>query len=98
MADDKPDPFHHVADTTRIDTFETIGWGLDLVPYESLPSFLQPFLPYGLSKLLILEFIAAALIVILVVPVCRRLRNGEPPKGRWANAVEAILLFIRDEV
>ena len=30
----------------------------------------------------------------------RRLRveNGEPPKGRWANAVEAILLFIRDEV
>jgi F-type H+-transporting ATPase subunit a len=98
MADDKPDPFHHVADTTRIDTFETIGWGLDLVPYENLPSFLQPFLPYGLSKLLVLEFIAAALIIILVVPVCRRLRNGEPPKGRWANAVEAILLFIRDEV
>ena len=98
MADEKPDPFLHVADSNRIDFFESIGWGVDLVPYEKLPAFLQPLLPYGLSKLLVLELIAAALIIFLVVPVCRRLRNGEPPKGRWANSIEAILLFIRDEV
>jgi len=98
MADDKPDPFRHVADTTRIETFETIGWGVDLIPYDRLPTFLQPFLPYGFTKLMLLELLAAVLIVAFVVPVCRRLRSGEPPKGRWANVVEAILLFIRDEV
>lgn len=98
MADDKVDVFHHVADTTRFETFDTLGWGLTLVPHDHLPSFLQFFFPYGITKLLVLEIIAAILVIVLVVPVCRRLRNGEPPKGRWANAVEAILLFIRDEV
>ena len=98
MADEKPDPFHHVADLTRIDFFESIGWGIDLVPYEKLPTFLQPFMPFGFTKLMFLLILTAIIVMVLVIPVCRRLRSGEPPKGRWANAIEAILLFIRDEV
>ncbi len=92
------DLFHHAKDSTAFEFFETINWKLELLAPESVPSALQWLLPYGFTKFMLLELIVAILIVLLVVPVARRLRNGELPKGRWANSVEAILLFIRDEV
>ncbi len=92
------DLFHHAKDDTSFHFFETIHWHLDLVPPEAVPESLKWLLPYGFTKFMLLELIVAALIIVLVVPVARRLRNGEPPKGKWANAVEGLLLFIRDEV
>jgi F-type H+-transporting ATPase subunit a len=92
------DLFHHAKDSTTIEFFETINWKLELLAPESIPSSLQWLFPYGFTKFMLLELIVAALIVLLVVPVARRLRNGEPPRGKWANAVEGLLLFIRDEV
>lgn len=92
------DLFEHAKDSPTFHFFETINWKLDLLPADQVPSWLHWLLPYGFTKFMLLELIVAGLIVALVVPVARRLRNGELPKGRWANAVEAILLFIRDEV
>ena len=92
------DLFHHAKDDTAFHFFDTINWKLDLLPPEQVPSWLQWLLPYGFTKFMLLELIVAAIIVALVVPVARRLRNGELPKGLWANAVEGLLLFIRDEV
>ena len=92
------DLFHHVRDGTRIEIFETIGFGFDLIKPEQIPSFLQPLFPNGFTKYMLLELIAAVLVAFLVIPVCRRLRNGDVPRGRWANMVEGLLLFIRDEV
>jgi F-type H+-transporting ATPase subunit a len=92
------DLFHHAVDSTRIDTFESIGWGFSLPGHDDLPSFLQPLFPYGFTKFMLLELVAAALIIALVVPVVRRLRTGELPRGGWSNAVEGLLLFIRDEI
>ena len=92
------DLFHHVKDSPRIEFFETIGWSLDLIPPEKIPTALQWLFPYGFTKYMLLEVVAALLVILLVVPVARRLRTGEPPRGRWANAIEGLLLFIRDEV
>jgi F-type H+-transporting ATPase subunit a len=92
------DLFHHSKDSTRFDTFETIGWGFNLPGPEQIPSSLQWLFPYGFTKFMLLELVAAVLVFLLVVPVVRRMRNGEFPKGIWANAVEGLLLFIRDEV
>lgn len=92
------DLFHHVKDNHRFHIFDTIGWSVDLIPAEKIPSFLQWLFPFGFTKYMLLEVLAAVLIILFVVPVARRLRNGDPPRGRWANAVEALLLFIRDEV
>jgi F-type H+-transporting ATPase subunit a len=92
------DLFHHAKDDTAFHVFDTIHWKLDLLPPERVPEALKWLLPYGFTKFMLLELIVAILIVVLVVPVVRRLKNGELPKGMWANAVEGLLLFIRDEV
>jgi F-type H+-transporting ATPase subunit a len=94
----KIDPFEHVKDSNHISTFETIGWGINLPGAEDLPSWLRVVFPYGITKFMILELFAFGLVLWFVLPVVRRLRTGEPPHGWWANAVEGLLLFIRDEV
>jgi F-type H+-transporting ATPase subunit a len=92
------DLFHHAKDDHTIHFFDTIGWKLTLLPPEAVPESLKWLLPYGFTKFMLLELIVAVLILVLVLPVVRRLKNGELPKGKWANAVEGLLLFIRDEV
>jgi F-type H+-transporting ATPase subunit a len=47
---------------------------------------------------MILELVAAALILLIFIPLARRARNGELPKGGWWNAFESLLTFIREEV
>jgi F-type H+-transporting ATPase subunit a len=47
---------------------------------------------------MILELIAALLVIAIYVPMARRLRNGEPASGWRDNAFEVLLTFIRDEV
>lgn len=92
------DLFHHVKDSTTFEFFETIGWKVSLPGPDQIPAVLKPLFPYGFTKFMLLELVAAVLIVLLVVPVVRRLRSGQPPRGLLANAVEGLLLFIRDEV
>jgi F-type H+-transporting ATPase subunit a len=77
------DPFKEAADGFHWDFFETAG-----LEIKNLP----------VSRFMFLEFFAAALVLLLFVPACRRIARGDVPKGRVAHFVEAILLFIRDEV
>jgi len=51
-----------------------------------------------LTKFMVMELIAAVLMVIIFVPLARRIARGGPPKGKFWNAFEAGLLFLRDEV
>src|SRR5947209_2504729 len=55
-------------------------------------------LPPFVSKFMILELLAAGIVLAIFVPACRRIAKGGVPKGRLAHGVEAVLLFIRDEV
>jgi len=50
------------------------------------------------TKYMVLELIAAILIALIFIPLARRMQSGEPPRGAWNNAFEALLTFIRDEV
>jgi F-type H+-transporting ATPase subunit a len=50
------------------------------------------------TKYMVLELIAAVLILLIFIPLARRARSGEPPRGGWQNAFEVLLTFIRDEV
>jgi F-type H+-transporting ATPase subunit a len=46
----------------------------------------------------ILEAVAALLIVVIFTPLARRLASGEPARGIWDNAFESVLTFIRDDI
>jgi F-type H+-transporting ATPase subunit a len=50
------------------------------------------------TKFMVLELIAAALMLIIFVPLAWRMRKGAAPRGRIWNFLEAILVFIRNEV
>jgi F-type H+-transporting ATPase subunit a len=47
---------------------------------------------------MILELVAAGLIIAIFVPLARRAAKGDPPRGVWWNMFESLLTFIRDQV
>ena len=78
------DPFAESADSYHWSVLPSIGW--------------EWHLPSWLSRFMILETIAALIVLAVFLPACRRIARGDVPKGRFAHFVEALLLFIRDEV
>src|SRR5262245_33241214 len=78
------DPFAESADSYHWSVLPSIGW--------------EWHLPHWLSRFMILETIAAIIVLAVFLPACRRIARGDVPKGRFAHFVEALLLFIRDEV
>jgi F-type H+-transporting ATPase subunit a len=86
-------PFDHVMDSKRFEFFESLHWEF------TLPKFHLPL--YGdfqITKFMILEVVAAALILIIYVPLARRAQSGELPKGFFWNTFESMLTFFRERV
>jgi F-type H+-transporting ATPase subunit a len=50
------------------------------------------------TKFMVLELIVAVLMVLIFIPLARRIVTGGRPVGRFWNFFEAILVFLRDEV
>ena len=55
-------------------------------------------LGFQLTKFMVLELVAASLMLLIFLPLARRIRGGGPPKGLFWNFFEVMLVFIRDEV
>lgn len=51
-----------------------------------------------LTKFMVLELVAAVLIIAIFIPLARRIATGRRPRGKLWNLFEAMLVFIRDEV
>ncbi len=77
-------PFDHVLDSNEWEIFETQGLGIHL--------------PFGLTKFMLLELVAALLMILIFPRIARKAANGDPPKGAFQNAFEGLLTFIRDFV
>jgi len=77
-------PFDHVMDTGHWHFLESLN--------------LRFHLPFGISKFMVLELLAAGLIAAIFIPLARRAQSGAPPRGRLWNAFESLLTFIRDQV
>jgi F-type H+-transporting ATPase subunit a len=52
---------------------------------------------HQITRFMVLELLAAILMVLIFVPLARKLADA-PPKGRFWNMFEAIVLFVRDGV
>ena len=88
------DPLDHVLDDDKWVFFEALNlqW--------PLPSIHIPIINYELqiTRFMILELMAVAIILAIYIPLARRIQTGGLPKGRWWNAFESLLTFVRDDV
>ncbi len=84
MAQDEPfDPFHEVIDSHSIN-FEIGDLKLDL--------------PFGMTKFMLLQLVAAAILLALFLPLVRRVSTKGESRGRLWVFAEFILVFVRDQI
>ncbi len=79
------DLFHHVMDGYHISWLENF-------------EFLGFHLPPWLSKYMLLQLVAAGLILLIYIPMGKSARTGQPPKGFMWNTFEVLLTFVREKV
>jgi F-type H+-transporting ATPase subunit a len=86
MADEKHsnDPFSHVVDSDHFSIFETIGWEIKL--------------PAWLTKFMVLEAVAAIIIIAALLWLAKKVKTGELPRGKLWNFLEAMFIFVRDKI
>jgi F-type H+-transporting ATPase subunit a len=52
----------------------------------------------GITKFVLLEMIAAVGVLAIFIPMAHKLRGGKPLKGRFWNMIEAVLIYVKDNV
>ena len=52
----------------------------------------------GITKYIVIEIMAAALMLLIFIPMATRLRGGQPAKGRFWNMFEVLLVYLKDQV
>ncbi|MEX0614013.1 MAG: F0F1 ATP synthase subunit A [Pirellulales bacterium] len=55
-------------------------------------------LDFVITKFMIIELVAAILLIVFFVGLAKALRGGALPRGTFRNMLEAMLLFFRDKV
>jgi F-type H+-transporting ATPase subunit a len=96
-----PSPMGHVQDETGHWTiFHDLFGGLDipLGPIWKIHAPVVGDVEIGLSKFMLLELLAAVLIIAIFVPLSRKAASGGLPKGPWWNAFESLLSFVRNDI
>ena len=87
----------HVKDS---DAIHLPGFFLPNAEHPGTWQIPQPLEAFGIeiTKFMLLEVIAGALMLAIFIPIARKISTGEPVKGRFWNLIEAFLVFLRDEV
>jgi F-type H+-transporting ATPase subunit a len=70
----------------------------DFMPDLPLPHVTIAGHEYGISKYTILMLLAAGLILLIYLPLAKKIQTGAAPTGLFWNLFEFILTFIRDHV
>src|SRR5260221_6434533 len=91
LAAHDPNPMHHVQDSSVWEYFDRMAG--DKVELQ-----LPHLFGFQITKFMLLELLAAGLILAIYIPLARWAANGALPKGPWWNCFESLLTFIRNEV
>ncbi|MEK6235699.1 MAG: F0F1 ATP synthase subunit A, partial [Planctomycetales bacterium] len=67
-------------------------------PFGVTKNLYEPGSGFCISKFMILETVVALIVAALFICLARRTANGERPKGRLWNMLEAMLEFLRNDV
>lgn len=87
----KVDPFSHVVDNSHIEILPSFGWTIHL-PTLHIFGVEVP------TKFLLLITACAVFVAVVMIWLGRKMRNGEPPRGRLWNMFESLLFFVRDRI
>ncbi len=92
MAEHSSNPLDHVVDQTFIEfpwfTGPHYEWKIELWNIGG----------FQLTRFMVMEVIAAGLVVMIMVPVARHIARTPVSRGAFANMFEAVILFVRDKV
>jgi F-type H+-transporting ATPase subunit a len=91
------DALSHVLDSHEWHLFTTFEPKHIHLPLFTFTLFDREY-EFQITKFMVLQLIAAGLIMAIFIPLCRRAASGEHPKGAWWNSFEALLTFIRDQI
>ena len=87
-----PNPLEHVLDNHELE-----------IPWVNPPRFelkihLPPILGFQITRFMVMELVAALLVIVVMVPVVRHISRNYISRGWFPNMIEAMLLFVRDDV
>ncbi|MBI3468124.1 MAG: F0F1 ATP synthase subunit A [Planctomycetes bacterium] len=83
------DPFPHVVDQAHLELYTL---------HVPLPAIDIGSLHFQITKFMVMEVVAAALCLIIFIPLARHLRRRPNAHGPLANFFEGMLVFLRDDV
>ena len=86
-------PLEHAMDHPTIE----LPWGRGGTVVE-LPFINLGPVHFQLTRFMVMEVLAAGLIVLVMVPLARHVARRPVSRGPFMNAFEALVLFIRDKV
>lgn len=67
-------------------------------PLGELRNLHEPSSGFCISKFMIIQLVVAAIMLLVFVRLANRMRKSNRPRGRIWNALESMLVFLRDEV
>jgi F-type H+-transporting ATPase subunit a len=67
------------------------------IGFKPIDDRIEPF-DLKITKFMVLEVVAAVILIVLFSRLASRVKDGKAPRGRLTNALEAMIVFIRDEV
>ena len=85
-------PLSHVLDSHELE-----------LPWFNPPTFelkihLPSILGIQITRFMVMEILAALLVIAVMIPVVQHICRHHVTRGRFPNMIEAMLLFIRDDV
>ena len=63
--------------------------------HVDIPEFLTNI---GITKYVVLEFVVAAVMCAVFIPMAVKIKGGKPVKGRFWNLIEVFLVYLKDQV
>ena len=92
MAEDSHNPLDHVIDHPSLE----FPWFQG--PHYELNFKLWNIAGFQITRFMVMELVAAVLLILIFVPVARHVARNPVSRGWFMNMFEAVLLFVRDKV
>jgi len=67
-------------------------------PFGELRNLHEAESGFAISKFMVIELMVAIIMFVLFSRLARKIKSGNPVRGRFSNFLEMFLVFIRDEI